>query len=117
MCCALMSGLSTCRYLPLPSCPCRSSSPTGLPAATVIGRNVTIGQACLLRSVTVEDEAVIGDKCVLLEGSMVEKHAGEEQAAAASAGGIGRVGSCKACWVSCPHTASAGAMARAPPAA
>ncbi|KAI3428094.1 hypothetical protein D9Q98_006477 [Chlorella vulgaris] len=51
------------------------SSPTGLPAATVIGRNVTIGQACLLRSVTVEDEAVIGDKCVLLEGSMVEKHA------------------------------------------
>ncbi|KAL4443528.1 hypothetical protein ABPG75_011265 [Micractinium tetrahymenae] len=51
------------------------SSPTGLPAATVIGRNVTIGQGCLLRSTTVEDESVIGDKCVLLEGSLVEKNA------------------------------------------
>lgn len=54
-----------------------SSSPTGLPAATIIGRNVTIGQGCLLRSTTVEDEAVVGDKCVLLEGSLVEKNAGE----------------------------------------
>lgn len=51
------------------------SSPTGLPAATIIGRNVTIGQGCLLRSTTVEDEAVVGDKCVLLEGSLVEKNA------------------------------------------
>lgn len=51
------------------------SSPTGLPAATVIGRSVTIGQSCLLRSTTVQDEAVVGDKCVLLEGSLVEKHA------------------------------------------
>ncbi|PSC72532.1 Gamma carbonic anhydrase-like mitochondrial [Micractinium conductrix] len=50
------------------------SSPTGLPAATVIGRNVTIGQSCLLRSTTIEDEAVVGDKCVLLEGSLVEKN-------------------------------------------
>lgn len=58
----------------LPRC---SSSPTGLPAATIIGRNVTIGQGCLLRSTTVEDESVIGDKCVLLEGSLVEKNAGE----------------------------------------
>ena len=58
---------------PLPVC---SSVPTGLPAATTIGRNVTIGQACLLRSVTIEDEAVVGDKCVLLEGSLVEKNAG-----------------------------------------
>lgn len=56
--------------------PPRSSSPTGLPAATRIGRNVTIGQSCLLRSTTVEDECVIGDKCVLLEGSLVEKNAG-----------------------------------------
>lgn len=58
-----------------PLSPARSSSPTGLPAATVIGRSVTIGQSCLLRSTTVQDEAVVGDKCVLLEGSLVEKHA------------------------------------------
>ena len=51
--------------------------PTGLPASTTIGRNVTIGQSCLLRSVTIEDEAVVGDKCVLLEGSLVEKNAGK----------------------------------------
>lgn len=51
------------------------SSPTGLPAATIIGRSVTIGQSCLLRSTTIEDEAVVGDKCVLLEGSLVEKNA------------------------------------------
>jgi carbonic anhydrase/acetyltransferase-like protein (isoleucine patch superfamily) len=50
------------------------SSPTGLPAASTIGRNVTIGQACLLRSVTIEDECVVGDKCILLEGSMMEKN-------------------------------------------
>lgn len=37
------------------SCPfhCCSSVPTGLPAATTIGRSVTIGQGCLLRSCTV----------------------------------------------------------------
>ncbi|KAI7835796.1 hypothetical protein COHA_010315 [Chlorella ohadii] len=51
------------------------SVPTGLPAATTIGRSVTIGQGCLLRSCTVEDESVIGDKSVLLEGSWVEKNA------------------------------------------
>ena len=45
---------------------------TGLPAATVIGRYVTIGQGCLLRSTTVEDECIIGDKSILLEGSLVE---------------------------------------------
>lgn len=48
--------------------------PTGLPAATTIGRSVTIGEGCLLRSTVVEDECVVGDKCVLLEGSLVEKH-------------------------------------------
>lgn len=53
--------------------PLRSSSPTGLPAATVIGHHVTVGQGALLRSVTVQDQVVIGDKCVLLEGSLVEK--------------------------------------------
>lgn len=49
------------------------SSPTGLPAATQIGRSVTIGQGCLLRSATVGDDVAIGDRSILLEGSMVEK--------------------------------------------
>ncbi len=51
------------------------SSPTGLPAATVVGRHVTVGAGALLRSATLADECVVGDRCVLLEGSVVEKHA------------------------------------------
>ena len=50
------------------------TSPTGLSAATTVGRYVTIGQSCVLRSATVEDEVVIGEKCVLMEGSLVENH-------------------------------------------
>lgn len=50
------------------------TSPTGLSAATTIGRYVTIGQSCVLRSATVEDEVLIGEKCVLMEGSLVENH-------------------------------------------
>lgn len=47
------------------------STPTGLPAATVVGRSVTIGDRCLLRSATVGDGAVLGEGCALLEGSVV----------------------------------------------
>ena len=36
---------------------------------------MTIGQGCLLRSATVESECLIGDRSVLLEGSLVESHA------------------------------------------
>lgn len=50
------------------------TSPTGLSAATTVGRYVTIGQSCVLRSATVEDEVVIGEKCILMEGSLVENH-------------------------------------------
>lgn len=50
------------------------TSPTGLSAATTVGRYVTIGQSCVLRSATVEDEVLIGEKCVLMEGSLVENH-------------------------------------------
>lgn len=52
----------------------RRTSPTGLSAATTVGRYVTIGQSCVLRSATVEDEVLIGEKCVLMEGSLVENH-------------------------------------------
>jgi len=50
------------------------SSPTGLSAATSIGRSVTVGQGCLLRSVNIQDECVVGDRCTMLEGSMMEKN-------------------------------------------
>ncbi|CAL5222609.1 g5002 [Coccomyxa viridis] len=50
------------------------TSPTGLSAATIIGKYVTIGQGCLLRSATIEDMVVIGDKSILMEGSLVESN-------------------------------------------
>jgi len=47
------------------------SSPTGLPASTVVGKGVTVGERCLLRSATVGDGSVLGDGCILMEGSVV----------------------------------------------
>ncbi len=47
------------------------SSPTGLPASTVVGKGVTVGERCLLRSATVGDSSVLGDGCILMEGSVV----------------------------------------------
>lgn len=49
--------------------------PGGLSAEVQIGKYVVIGPNCSLRSCTIEDEAVIGSRCVLAEGSLVEKHA------------------------------------------
>ena len=51
---------------------CCRTSPTGLSAATSIGRYVTVGQSCVLRSTTIEHECIIGDKSILMEGSLVE---------------------------------------------
>lgn len=48
------------------------TSPTGLTAATLIGKNVTIQPQCVLRSVRIEDNCMVGAKSVLLEGSMME---------------------------------------------
>ena len=50
----------------------RRTSPTGLSAATMIGRYVTIGQGCVLRSTTIGDESVVGDKCALVRGRVGE---------------------------------------------
>eukprot|EP00891_Asterochloris_glomerata_P001806 jgi/Astpho2/1806/e_gw1.00037.15.1_t len=50
------------------------TSPTGLSAATRIGRYVSIGKGCMIRSATVEDEVIIGDKSILMEGCLVETH-------------------------------------------
>lgn len=50
------------------------TSPTGLPAHTRIGKHVTIGAGCTLRSCTVESEVIVGARSILMEGSYVEKH-------------------------------------------
>jgi carbonic anhydrase/acetyltransferase-like protein (isoleucine patch superfamily) len=50
------------------------SSPTGLPAETMIERFVTIGAYSLLRSCTIEPECIIGQHSILMEGSLVETH-------------------------------------------
>lgn len=48
------------------------STAAGLPAATVIGKYVSIEPAAVLRSCRVGDHAIIGSRAVLLEGSLVE---------------------------------------------
>lgn len=50
------------------------SSPTGLPAETLIDRYVTVGAYSLLRSCTIEPECIIGQHSILMEGSLVETH-------------------------------------------
>ncbi|KAL1814581.1 hypothetical protein ACET3Z_017155 [Daucus carota] len=50
------------------------SSPTGLPAETLIERFVTVGAYSLLRSCTIEPECIIGQHSILMEGSLVETH-------------------------------------------
>lgn len=47
---------------------------TGLPADTHIGHYVTIGAGCILKSCRIDDLVVIGDKCVIGEGSLVDNH-------------------------------------------
>ena len=44
-----------------------------MPAKVEIGNNVTIGAGCTLYSCHIEDDVVIGDKCVILEGARLEK--------------------------------------------
>lgn len=48
------------------------STPTGLPAETLIERYVTVGAYSLLRSCTIEPECIIGQRSILMEGSLVE---------------------------------------------
>lgn len=51
------------------------TSPTGLPAETEIGKYVTVGGFSTLRSCVIEDEVLVGQRCILMEGSLVETHA------------------------------------------
>jgi carbonic anhydrase/acetyltransferase-like protein (isoleucine patch superfamily) len=52
---------------------CRTS-PTGLTAATIIGKYVTVEPNCVLRSCRVQDYCLVGARSVLLEGSLMEPY-------------------------------------------
>jgi gamma-carbonic anhydrase len=47
---------------------------TGFPPDTHIGHYVTIGAGCVLKSCRIDDLVEIGDKCVILQGALVEHH-------------------------------------------
>lgn len=47
---------------------------TGFPPDTHIGHYVTIGSGCVLKSCRIDDLVEIGDKCVVLQGALVEHH-------------------------------------------
>jgi gamma-carbonic anhydrase len=47
---------------------------TGLPADTHIGHYVTVGAGCVLKSCRIDDLVIVGDKCVICEGSLVDNH-------------------------------------------
>lgn len=47
---------------------------TSFPPDTHIGHYVTIGAGCVLKSCTIDDLVVIGDKCTILTGALVEHH-------------------------------------------
>ena len=44
--------------------------PTGLSAATTIGRHVSVGSGSLLRSTTIQAESVLGLRVICMEGSV-----------------------------------------------
>lgn len=50
-----------------------ASLPTGMPARVMIGKNVTIGAGCTIYSAFIDDDVVVGDKSVVLEGARLEK--------------------------------------------
>lgn len=50
-----------------------ASLPTGMNSKVYIGYNVTIGSNCSLYSCHIEDDVVVGDKSVILEGARLEK--------------------------------------------
>jgi len=50
-------------------------NPTGFSARTYIGDYVTIGQGCILRACTVDDNSIVGDGCIIQEGALVDRNA------------------------------------------
>ena len=69
--------------------------PTGMSAAVEIGNNCTIGAGSTLYSCHIEDDVVIGEKSVVLEGARIEKGA---QLAAGSVVPPGRLIPTKQLW-------------------
>ena len=69
--------------------------PTGMSAAVEIGNNCSIGAGSTLYSCHIEDDVVIGEKSVVLEGSRIEKGA---QLAAGSVVPPGRLIPTKQLW-------------------
>jgi hypothetical protein len=58
---------------PLPPPPrATRTSPTGLSAAVLIGKYVTVEPNCTLRSCRIADNCIVGARSVLMEGSMME---------------------------------------------
>jgi len=47
---------------------------TGFPPDTHIGHYVTVGAGCVLKSCRIDDLVIIGDKCTILPGALVEHH-------------------------------------------
>mmetsp|Transcript_15668 Transcript_15668/g.39419 ORF Transcript_15668/g.39419 Transcript_15668/m.39419 type:complete len:233 (-) Transcript_15668:128-826(-) len=47
---------------------------TGFPPTTHIGHYVTIGGGCVLKSCKIDDLVVVGEKCTILEGAVVESN-------------------------------------------
>jgi len=48
---------------------------TGFPPDTHVGHYVTVGAGCVLKSCRIDDLVLIGDKCTILTGALVEHHA------------------------------------------
>lgn len=47
---------------------------TGFPPDTHVGHYVTVGSGCVLKSCRIDDLVIIGDRCTILEGSMIDDH-------------------------------------------
>ena len=47
---------------------------TGFPPDCHVGHYVTVGSGCVLKSCRIDDLVVIGDKCTILTGALVEHH-------------------------------------------
>ena len=50
-------------------------SETGFPPDAHVGHYVTVGAGCVLKSCRIDDLVMVGDKCTVLTGALVEHHA------------------------------------------
>ena len=52
--------------------PEKATLESGFPPVCHIGHYVTVGAGCVLQSCTIDDLVIIGEKCTIMEGSVVE---------------------------------------------